>query len=293
VIFRDSAAAKAQEQADFWGFPLSVIRSPEFLEKEAQMRSFRRRESLRELSRLGFDWIAQAHHLDDLVETRLFRLLRGTGVQGLRAMDEFSEVGRIIRPFLKYSKSDLQDYVSWHRLSWIEDPSNNHLKYQRNWIRHRLMPALEKQFPGALSRLNFFFEEVLELYDEVGDSKPGAVDLLKEHLKERPKDKPTERPTERSKERQKQQKFSRKAFCSLSTSKQTRYLAKICADDPGLAFSREQLREIQQRLLSPRKNQHFVVAGRSWATDAFSFWKKAREEALQEGQQKAHQKDQS
>jgi tRNA(Ile)-lysidine synthase len=91
-----------------------------------------------------------AHHADDLVETFLINLFRGTGNAGLAAMQEISTrridgVGlTILRPFLCIWRKEIDDYVSKHRLRFREDATNKNLTPLRNRIRHRIIPHLEK-----------------------------------------------------------------------------------------------------------------------------------------------------
>ncbi len=87
-----------------------------------------------------FTCIALAHHRDDQAETVLLRLTRGSSVAGLAAMRP--RRGRFIRPLLQCSRSGLAAYAAEHHLDWVEDGSNASLDYQRNRIRHQVMPQL-------------------------------------------------------------------------------------------------------------------------------------------------------
>lgn len=97
-----------------------------------------------------------AHHLQDQAETLLLRLLRGSGSQGLAAMrDKTSAHGfEQFRPLLPVSKAVLQAYANSEKLNWIEDPSNTQTDFDRNFLRHDIMPLLEKRWPQAA--VNFF-----------------------------------------------------------------------------------------------------------------------------------------
>jgi tRNA(Ile)-lysidine synthase len=103
------------------------------------------------LSRQPADCIALAHHLDDQAETVLLQLLRGAGMKGLGAMpaERSSRSGqRILRPFLDVPRSVLEAYAGLHGLVWIEDESNWSLDFDRNFLRHEVLPALARRFPG-------------------------------------------------------------------------------------------------------------------------------------------------
>lgn len=91
-----------------------------------------------------------AHHADDLVETLLINLFRGSGTTGLGAIREVSKRQvedvdlTIVRPFLGIWRSEIDDYVRKHRLKFRDDASNKDLAALRNRIRRRIIPYLEK-----------------------------------------------------------------------------------------------------------------------------------------------------
>lgn len=97
-----------------------------------------------------------AHHQQDQAETILLRLLRGSGSQGLGAMRTLSSVHgfKQLRPLLSISKAQLHGYASEEKLSWIEDPSNDKTDFDRNFLRHEVLPMLEKRWPRAVSALS-------------------------------------------------------------------------------------------------------------------------------------------
>lgn len=114
-----------------------------------------RREFLqRQAKRCGARLIALAHHRDDQVETFLLRLLRGSGVAGLAAMQLFR--GRWWRPLLDCSRGEILDYAQRRQLQWVDDASNNDPVFVRNRLRHRLVPQLRDinpQFDEHLAEL--------------------------------------------------------------------------------------------------------------------------------------------
>jgi tRNA(Ile)-lysidine synthase len=91
-----------------------------------------------------------AHHAQDQVETVLLRLLRGAGVQGLGAIAERSRFGRgrLVRPLLSVGRPQLETYARDHALSWVEDPTNRDIDLDRNYLRHEIIPALRRRWPG-------------------------------------------------------------------------------------------------------------------------------------------------
>ncbi|OFX68524.1 MAG: tRNA lysidine(34) synthetase TilS [Bacteroidetes bacterium GWE2_29_8] len=88
----------------------------------------------------GFDYIAVAHHADDVNETFFLNLIRGTGIAGLRGIKNKSE--NIIRPLLFASKREIMEYAETNNLIFREDQSNASLKYKRNIVRHSIIPQI-------------------------------------------------------------------------------------------------------------------------------------------------------
>jgi len=101
------------------------------------------------------DVLLTGHHLDDQSETLLLRLLRASGSRGLAAIPASRRlgVGRLIRPFLWHSKVELQTFAEAAGLNWLEDESNQCLDFDRNYIRHQVLPALCGRWPAASRQL--------------------------------------------------------------------------------------------------------------------------------------------
>lgn len=97
-----------------------------------------------------------AHHQDDQAETLLLNLLRGAGAAGLAAMPQ-SRVFHdtlLCRPLLNCSQQELQSYAREHQLNWIEDPSNQSLAFDRNYLRHEIFPRLQGRWPAVAKTLS-------------------------------------------------------------------------------------------------------------------------------------------
>ena len=86
--------------------------------------------------------IITAHHQDDLIETALLNIIRGTKRKGLSAIA--SNI-RIIRPLLKIAKKEVLNYAHEHKLKWREDPSNLDTKILRNYLRLKIIPKMDLQ----------------------------------------------------------------------------------------------------------------------------------------------------
>lgn len=97
------------------------------------------------------DVVLTAQHADDQAETLLLQLLRGAGVAGLAAMPPVSRLGKgwLVRPLLAYSRAQLEDYARQANLLWIEDSSNADTRFDRNFLRHEIMPLLQQRWPSV------------------------------------------------------------------------------------------------------------------------------------------------
>jgi tRNA(Ile)-lysidine synthase len=86
--------------------------------------------------------VVTAHHQDDLIETAFLNLLRGTGAQGLVAMRSNKEIQR---PLIKVPKAEILAYAKQHRLKWLDDETNDEMRFLRNYLRQKILPALSEQ----------------------------------------------------------------------------------------------------------------------------------------------------
>jgi len=110
------------------------------------------------------DVLLMAHHQDDQAETLLLQMLRGAGLKGLAAMPEVSPLGRgrLARPLLGFTRSILHHYAQQQGLVWIDDPSNADVRYDRNFLRHEIMPLLHQRWPATSSTLSRVAEHMAE-----------------------------------------------------------------------------------------------------------------------------------
>ncbi len=92
--------------------------------------------------------VALGHHRDDLAETILMRILRGTGLQGMQAILPKREINgfNFIRPLLGVTKEEIKDYLRKHNLKFRMDATNKNIDFSRNKIRLKLLPLLEKEY---------------------------------------------------------------------------------------------------------------------------------------------------
>jgi len=135
------------------------------------------------------NYIALAHHQDDQAETLLLQLLRGAGVRGAAAMPVIKNrvhgtaPKTLLRPLLGVPRSVLIAYAQQHGLRWVEDESNADDTYPRNFLRHRVLPQLEKKFPvyrETLSRSARHFSEASVLLDELAAQDLSAQKVVQD-----------------------------------------------------------------------------------------------------------------
>lgn len=124
----------------------------------------------------GYTKIVTAHHANDNAETLLLNLTKGTGIKGLTGIPRQRD--SIVRPLLAFSRKELQGYAQMHNLPYHNDATNEDTIYQRNKIRHKVLPLLEEINPSAIQTLNADAErlqEVRGIYEEYIQSR---IDFL-------------------------------------------------------------------------------------------------------------------
>jgi len=106
--------------------------------------------------RAGCSVVATAHHADDNIETVLHRILRGTGLQGLRGIRPrrrlWGQAAWLVRPLLELHREQIERYLTDMGMTWRTDPSNASVAHTRNRIRHQLLPLLREQFNPQVGR---------------------------------------------------------------------------------------------------------------------------------------------
>ena len=118
-----------------------------------------------------------AHHADDQLETVLLQLLRGGGLRSVAGMQPVAPFARgwHARPLLVFTRGELRDWANATRLEWLEDPSNLDTRFDRNYLRLEVLPALRRRWPAAartVGRVAAQAAEALEL-----DASAAAADL--------------------------------------------------------------------------------------------------------------------
>lgn len=105
-------------------------------------------------------YIVTAHHSDDNIETVLMNFFKGTGIIGMRGM--LPKTGKLVRPLLFATKKQLHEFAASRQLSYREDSSNLSDKYSRNYIRHQVLPLVEKIYPTVAENITANIEKFRE-----------------------------------------------------------------------------------------------------------------------------------
>jgi len=144
------------------------------------------------LTKHSFDRVATAHNKNDSVETFFLNLSRGSGIRGLKGIPP--RRGRVIRPLLFATRDQIESYQKNHLIEYSEDASNLETKYQRNKIRHDVLPVMEQINPGFMEIMEGNMErigEVFEIYEaaiqkirtDLFEEKAGKIIIPTEKLK--------------------------------------------------------------------------------------------------------------
>ena len=138
-----------------------------------------------------FDWIVVGHHLDDVLETFILNLSRGTGIRGLSGIKP--RAGKVIRPLLFASRAHIEQYALENNIANRHDESNNDTNFKRNKVRHQILPLMQELNPSFKQNLQqtiqylnetkmVFFQKISEVKAAVVKEDSGWVRLSKTEL---------------------------------------------------------------------------------------------------------------
>ena len=124
--------------------------------------------------------VLTAQHADDQAETVLLALLRGSGPAGLAAMPAAAPLGPglLLRPLLDFTRAELAAWARDRGLRWLEDPSNEHTGFARNYLRAAVIPALRSQWPAfarSFARSADHAADAAALLDALAEADLAAV----------------------------------------------------------------------------------------------------------------------
>lgn len=152
----------AQQQCDLRETPLDICRvnvkakaqhSLEELFRDARYDAIKTLITEKKLNNVV---VLTGHHSDDQAETFLLALKRGSGLKGLSAMKQTMLFGeaQLVRPLLSVSRNEIEAYAQNHQLTWIDDESNDDVRFDRNFMRHNIMPIITEKWPSFLKTIN-------------------------------------------------------------------------------------------------------------------------------------------
>ena len=130
---------------------------------------------------LDNECLLTAHHLDDQIETMLFRIFRGTGLDGLRSIRKKAKFGKglLFRPLINIPREAIEQYAKLNDIKWIEDPSNKNIDFDRNYLRNNIVPSIKKRWPNAqktITRLSSLAENNQKLLHELAKEDIGEIE---------------------------------------------------------------------------------------------------------------------
>ena len=117
------------------------------------------------------DQLLLGHHSDDVVETLIMRLMRGTGPDGMEGPKLKRSLGQgvLVRPLLGVSKKVILDYLKKHNIDYIKDDSNLSSDFDRNYLRNEIFPMLEKKWNNFSNRVSNFSKIIKDRNDNYSD----------------------------------------------------------------------------------------------------------------------------
>lgn len=188
----DAWATFCQTQCTQFDVPLQIMhvhvaKNPDYKNSEQGIEAEARELRYQALLNGGVDghladFVVTAHHQDDQAETLLLQLFRGAGVKGLSSMAAVDQSRRLLRPLLNVPRQVMLDYARHYQLTWCDDESNDNTQYDRNFLRHEIMPVLESRFKGVkavLARTATHMAEASELLEVLAERD--AIPLLSEN----------------------------------------------------------------------------------------------------------------
>ncbi|MHB1025259.1 MAG: tRNA lysidine(34) synthetase TilS [Desulfobacteria bacterium] len=200
---------------------------------------------LRDLSgNVGAKSIALAHTADDQVETILMRVFEGAGIGGLKGIPRETE-GGIVRPILDVWKEDILKYLKRRKISYRIDRSNVDTRFERNWVRHVLIPLLEKRYGKAVKKRIFTLGERFRELDDYLEGEAGQ--WIRRNVKPSPE----------------RIRFPRKSFSALPSALRVKILQRICFDRLGVAPNERLLKAMDGNVSNGGPSAR-VNAGKGW-----------------------------
>ncbi|WP_076419708.1 tRNA lysidine(34) synthetase TilS [Colwellia sp. UCD-KL20] len=240
----------AQQQCNLHQLPLDICRvnvkakAQHSLEELARDARYDALKSLIKNKEFKHVLVLTGHHNDDQAETFLLALKRGSGLKGLSAMKQEIKLGNalLVRPLLNVSRKQIEAYATQNNLAWIEDESNEDISFDRNFLRHKVMPVITERWPSFLTTINRSTAHCQE------------AELLL---------------TEFAQQDLKRIQVSKTALClaqiaALSTPRFNNLIRYFLSENNCLMPSAAQLKQLQKQLLSANDKVPAVKVGEHW-----------------------------
>jgi tRNA(Ile)-lysidine synthase len=219
---------------------------------------------LRKLSeKTGADEIALAHTADDQVETILMRVFEGAGIGGLKGIPRESADG-VVRPILEVWKEDIEEYLKKRKISYRIDRSNVDTRFERNWVRHVLVPLLEKRYGKAVKKRIFALGERFRELDNYLEGEAGR--WIRRNIKSVKAARSAGSPRRKEKSGLEENggvAFPRKSFSALPSVLRVKILQRTCFDRLGVAPNERLLKAMDGNVTQGGPSAR-VNAGKGW-----------------------------
>jgi tRNA(Ile)-lysidine synthase len=241
--YRDRAKVLCKQFCEKRNIPFftNTEMPPKTLRSENELREFRLAEiaKIKTQNNLMKNILFLAHHQDDLVETQLLRLLRGTGLQGLKGFSAFA--GGVARPFVgEFRKKDIQKYAKKMKINSVSDPSNRESQPLRNWLRQKWLTPLERRQAGLYSSLSRSLQQLGEASSAANPALSVICDGRIDHA----------------------------AFMTLTRDQKEALLASYMRQQNIQGYAASHIREVLKRLDSARTEHNFRLLRRQWYVNA-------------------------
>ena len=160
----------------FEGMKIDNYKNNKFTENEARQKRYNFFESV--LNKYNTDLLLTAHHGDDLIETMIMRIIRGTNLDGLKGFTTVSRFNnfKIIRPLIFYTKNEIEEYVKNNNIPVRYDLTNNSKKYTRNRIRLDILPILKNENKNI-------HKKFLDISKEIDENNKFINEIVNKELK--------------------------------------------------------------------------------------------------------------
>jgi len=166
-----------QKLCDELAIPLTIFRIQVDKQTQQSLEAAARDARYQAFARVDTDFIVLAQHQDDQAETLLLQMLRGAGIKGLSAMPPVRILAdtsiKLLRPLLNIPRITLLHYAQASNLSWVDDESNTNTDFDRNYLRHQVLPVIEARYPAyrkTLARTCHHLGEAAQLLDELAQA---------------------------------------------------------------------------------------------------------------------------